>query len=120
MEPLVPEDMEADMMGGPDMMDIMKQTASQLNTKRPDLLPQATMNVTNHDNALIGTPLNYETSASPNPAVRIRHRVNFSDAITAGPTINLGGYKEETPMMFDENYDAKDDLTKEQQKDGLL
>lgn len=124
MDPLLPEDMDADMMAGPDMMDIMKQTASQLNTtntKRPDLLPQSTMNVTNHDNALIGRPLNYQKSASPNPGPR---KVNFSpnnNAITAGPTINLGGYKEETPMMFDdENYDVKDDLTKEQQKDGML
>ena len=119
----LPEDMDADIMAGPDMMDIMKQTASQLNTtnaKRPDLLPQSTMNVTNHDNALIGRPINYEKSASPNPARRVNFNLN-DNAITAGPTINIGGYKEETPMMFDdENYDVKDDLTKEQQKDGML
>ena len=133
-----PDDIDHLMGSGPDMMDIMKQTASELNGPSiPDLIPQTTTNVTSNENALIGTPLNSNfstlTSASspptpapapaplppptnmykspPNNLNNKNKNKNNNNNILAGPTINIGGYNDD----FDENYDIKDDLTQEQQ-----
>ena len=122
----LPDDMDDMMDNGPDMMDIMKQTANQLkpsSEQKPNLLPQSTMNVNpDIENDLRGRPI---THKSPSPNQNIIYKSpppNQQNGITTGPTINMKSvqWRDESQMDDDlDNYDAKDDLTQEQQKLGI-